>query len=246
MDAMFGVNLSTAAGPEVDPAGDARLAEVLGFEFLQVTDHLNTRHGNFETWTLLSWVAAQTSRIELGPNVLGLPYRSPAVIAKMSESLDRLTGGRTTLGLGAGGADAEFAAFGLTVRSANEKVEALREAILIIRGLWKETTFSFAGRHFQTDEAQIEPKAERRIPIYIGAYGPRMLALVGELADGWSPSAAYAPLPRAIEMRERVREAAREAGRDPDSIVCQYNVAVMVDERMRSRNNSVVGSATEV
>src|SRR5919197_2679068 len=94
MDLAFGVALSTSARPGADPAGDARHIEQLGFDLLTVSDHLHGTEPTFETWTVLTWVAAHTSRVGMAPTVLGLPYRPPAVIAKMAESLDRLSDGR--------------------------------------------------------------------------------------------------------------------------------------------------------
>lgn len=207
---------------------EARHAEEVGFDLVTVWDHLHGDRPSSETWTLLAWMAASTSRIALGTNVLGLPYRSPAVLAKMGETFDRLSGGRLVLGLGAGGNDREFAAFGLPVWSPAEKVEALTEAIDVIRGLWSEPQFSYEGKHFRTAGLEVEPKPERRIPIWIGAYGRRMLALVGRAADGWLPSMPYAPPREAGERMRIVRDAATAAGRDPAEIAFAYNVPVRV------------------
>lgn len=243
---LIGVSLSTSAAQGADPVGDARRAEELGFDFVTVSDHLHGQHATFETWTLLSWVAAHTSHILLQSNVLGLPYRSPPVVAKMAETLDRLSGGRLILGLGAGGMDAEFAAYGLQVRKPADKLEALWEATEIMRGLWAKGTLSYDGRHFHTREARIEPRAARRIPIWLGVRGPRALTLAGQVADGWSVSMPLAPLEQAVEMRERVMQAASDAGRKPEGIVCQYNIAVCVDEKATPDDRTVGGSPEQV
>ena len=242
----IGINLSTSAAPGADPVGDARHAEKLGFDFLTASDHPSGSHPTLETWTLLTWVAAHTERIGLVPNVIGLPYREPPILAKMAESLDRLSAGRLTLGLGAGANDAALRSFGLPVRSAGEKVEALGEAIEILHGLWSDQTFSYQGRRYRTEEARIEPRASRRIPIWLGTYGPKGLDLTGRLADGWTPSLPYAPLPQAVKMRERVLEAAAAAGRSPDAVVCNLNFGVLVDGGSARREQVVVGSAEEV
>ncbi|MGH2651238.1 MAG: LLM class flavin-dependent oxidoreductase, partial [Actinomycetota bacterium] len=113
MDLRFGVTVIPSASDRSDPVGEARHAEELGFDLVTLWDHLYGTRPSYETWTLLTWMAASTSRISVGTNVLGLPYRNPVVIAKMAETLDRLSGGRLILGLGAGGNDAEFEAFGL-------------------------------------------------------------------------------------------------------------------------------------
>jgi probable F420-dependent oxidoreductase len=242
----FGVAVSTAARPDSDPVASAQHAERLGFDLITVSDHLHGSFPTFETWTLLTWLAASTERVRVAPLVLGLPYRPPAVMAKLAESLDRLSGGRFVLGMGGGGRDEEFRAFGLTVRTPGEKVEALAEAVDIIRGLWRESPFSYHGRHFHVQEAEIEPKPAHRIPIWLGTYGPRSLELTGRVADGWNPSFAYAPPEIVGEMRDRVRGAAEDAGRDPEAIECAYNVSVWVDERGQPNPRLVTGGPERV
>jgi probable F420-dependent oxidoreductase len=242
----FGVDLSTSAAPGADPVAAARLAEEVGFDFVSVTDHLHGTRPTFETWTLLTWVAAATSRIGVATRVLGLPYRSPAVVAKMAESLDRLSGGRLILGLGAGASDAEFRGFGLPVRTPRAKVDALAEAVGVIRGVWSAPSSTVEGQHYRTDGAALEPKPARRIPIWLGTFGPRALAVTGRLADGWIPSLGYAPPDQVVTMRERVLAAAREAGRDPADITCAYNIPVHVDERGDAPPPVVSGHPDEV
>src|SRR5580704_10835140 len=112
---------------------EAREAESLGFDLFCVADHLHGAHPTPEPWTALTWIAALTERISVMTNVLGLPYRAPAVTAKMAETLSRLSGGRLVLGIGTGGYDREFSAFGLAERSPGQKVGALSEAVQIIR-----------------------------------------------------------------------------------------------------------------
>jgi alkanesulfonate monooxygenase SsuD/methylene tetrahydromethanopterin reductase-like flavin-dependent oxidoreductase (luciferase family) len=146
----------------------------------------------------------------------------------MAESLDRLSGGRLTLGLGAGGSDAEFAGYGAPLRSPGEKVEALREALEIIRGTWSEPVFTYDGRYYRNEGALLEPKPERAIPIWLGTYGPRALELTGELADGWIPSMPYAPPRVALEKRTIVQRALEASGRDGTTFEWAYNVSVRV------------------
>ncbi|HEU4398750.1 MAG TPA: LLM class flavin-dependent oxidoreductase [Actinomycetota bacterium] len=243
---LIGLNVSTAATPGADPVAAARKAEVLGFDFVSASDHLHGRQPTYETWTMLSWIAAATTRIRVATRVLGVPYRPPAVLAKMAETFDRLSGGRLILGLGGGAMDAEFRAFGLGVRSPRDKVDGLEEAIRIARGMWSRPGFTFEGRLYRTDGADLEPKPDRRIPIWLGTYGNRALALTGRLADGWIPSLGYAPPERVAGMRERVLTAARAAGRDPEEVTCAYNVGVRVDERADARPSVVAGSPDAV
>jgi alkanesulfonate monooxygenase SsuD/methylene tetrahydromethanopterin reductase-like flavin-dependent oxidoreductase (luciferase family) len=193
VDLSFGVTVIPSVSERSDPVAEARHAEELGFDLVTVWDHLHGNRPSFETWTLLTWIAASTSRISVGPNVLGLPYRNPVVTAKMGETLHRLSGGRLVLGLGAGGNDHEFEAFGLPVRPPREKIESLEEAVTIIRGVWFAPSFSFEGRHYRTVGAEVEPKPSPAIPIWLGTYGRQALELTGRTADGWLPSMAYAP-----------------------------------------------------
>jgi probable F420-dependent oxidoreductase len=227
---LFGMNISPSAAPGTDPVSDARTAEELGFDFVSVNDHMHGPEPRYEVWTMLSWIAAATSRIRVATRVLGMPYRPPAVVAKMAESFDRLSGGRLILGLGAGASDEEFHALGLEVRPPREKLEGLEEGIRIMRGLWSESSFTLNGRLYRTDQAELEPKPDHRIPIWLGTFGYRALAVTGRLADGWIPSLELAPPDRVPAMRSRMLAAAREARRDPDEITCAYNLVIRVGD----------------
>ena len=115
-----------------------------------------------------------------------------------------------------------------------------------MRGMWAERTFTFAGRHYRTDGAELEPKPAHRIPIWLGTLGNRALAVTGRLADGWIPSLELAPPERVGAMRDRVLGAARSAGRDPSDITCVYNVEIRVDERVEARPHLVTGAPEAV
>ncbi|HZD74249.1 MAG TPA: LLM class flavin-dependent oxidoreductase [Actinomycetota bacterium] len=242
----FGLNVSTSAAPGADPVADARRAEDLGFDFVSASDHPHGQQPSYETWTMLSWIAAATTRLRVATRVLAVPYRSPAVLAKMAETFDRLSGGRLILGLGGGYSDEEFRAFGLGKPTPRDKVDGLEEAIRIIRGLWSEPALRFEGRRYHTDGARLEPKPEHSIPIWLGTYGNRALAVTGRLADGWIPSLGFAPPEQVTVMRDRVFEAARRAGRQTADITCAYNVVVRVDEHADARPSTVSGSPTAV
>ncbi|NRQ40617.1 LLM class flavin-dependent oxidoreductase, partial [Nonomuraea sp. NN258] len=204
--------------------GDARLAEDLGFDFVSASDHPCGDEPSYEVWTMLTWIAAATTRIKLATRVLGVPYRSPAMVAKMAETLHRLSGGRLILGLGGGYSDEEFRAFGLGVPTPGEKVDGMVDAIHIIRGLWSQSDFSYQGTRHHTDHATIEPKPSTPIPIWLGTYGKRALRATAELADGWIPSLGFAPPAEAAALREHVLA----AGRD---VACVYNVPFHIDAR---------------
>jgi probable F420-dependent oxidoreductase len=243
---LFGLNVSTEAQAGSDPVAAASKAEELGFDFVSASDHLHGGRPTYEPWTLLSWIAAATSRIRVATRVLAVPYRPPAVLAKMAETLDRLSGGRLILGLGGGAVDQEFRAFGLGVRSPRDKVDGLAEAIRILRGVWSQPRFSFQGRLYQMDGAELEPKPEHPIPIWLGTYGRRALALTGQLADGWIPSLGYAPPEQIPGLRDRVLAAARAAGRDPDTITWAYNLSYRIDERADPEPSVVAGAPEAV
>ena len=222
----FGLNIPTSAGGGADPVAAAVRAEELGFDFISCSDHPAGINPTYETWTMLCFIAAATSRIRIATRVLGVPYRAPAMVAKMAETLDRLSAGRLILGLGSGSADDEHRAFGLGVRSPRDKTDGLEEAVTVIRGLWSERSFTFAGRLYQTEAADLEPKPAHLIPIWLGTFAPRALAVTGRYADGWIPSLGYATADEVVVMRERVLTAARQAGRDPAAITCAYNIEV--------------------
>lgn len=245
----FGMNLHTAIRPEVDPMAEALHAEQLGFDV--VTIHRDVLHGNdpsFEIWTLLTWLAAHTTHIKVAPVVLALPNRHPTVLAKMAETLDRLSDGRLVLVLGAGGAMNEpaYGAFGLTQRLPREKVEALEEAIDILRGLWSTSGFSYSGQHFRTQGATIEPKPSHPIPIWLGAFGDQMVGLAGRKADGWFPTYQFLEPKQAYRKLEYIRKVAENAGRNPDHITYAYNIPVLVEEGTVTTRGRIAGSAEEV
>jgi alkanesulfonate monooxygenase SsuD/methylene tetrahydromethanopterin reductase-like flavin-dependent oxidoreductase (luciferase family) len=182
------------------------------------------------------------------PNVLALPNRHPALLAKMTETLDRLSGGRVVLALGAGAPmnDPQVRALGLTNRTGAARVESTAEALDVIRGLWSNAVFSHSGKYFATDRANLEPKPAHRIPIWLGAYKDRMLDVTGRGADGWLPSLFLLEPEAAYAARNRVRAAAAQAGRDPDALTYAYNVGVLIDEHVASRPGQVIGGAEQV
>lgn len=245
---LFGLGITTRAAPGTDPVGEARRAEELGFDFVSASDHLHGADPTFEPWTLLTWIASATTRLRVATRVLGTPYRNPAVVAKMAESLDRLSSGRLILGLGGGYSDEEFLAFGLGERSPRDKVDGLEEAIRIMRGLWSTEggSFTLDGRLARTLDARLEPKPDHPIPIWLGTYGERALRVTGRLADGWIPSLGFAPPERVRGMREAVLRAARDAGRRPEAITCVYNVEVRVDDSAAPAPDLVTGPADAV
>jgi alkanesulfonate monooxygenase SsuD/methylene tetrahydromethanopterin reductase-like flavin-dependent oxidoreductase (luciferase family) len=198
-------------------------ADESGLELVGVQDHPYQRRF-LDTWTLLSFAAARTARVRLLPDVANLPLRPPAVLAKAAASLDVLSGGRVELGLGAGAFWDAIAAFGGPRRSGPESVDALEEAIAIIRAIWAgERNIRIAGEHYGVHGAQAGPVPPHPIGIWLGAYGPRMLRVTGRLADGWLPSVPRLPVEELDARHAAIDEAARRAGRDPGAIVRACN-----------------------
>ena len=154
--------------------------------------------------------------------MLNLPLRQPAVLARAAASLDLLSGGRFELGLGAGGFWDPIAAMGGPRRTPGESIEALEEAITIIRALWdtSERGGVFArGKHYQVAGAKRGPAPAHPIGIWIGAYKPRMLRLTGRQADGWLPSLSYIKsLQDLADANATIDQAATKAGRDPRAV----------------------------
>jgi len=200
-------------------------AEQAGLDLVGVQDHPYQRRF-YDTWTLLSYAAAKTERIKLVPDVINLPLRPPAVLAKAAASLDRLSGGRVDLGLGAGAFWEGVEAMGGPRRSPKESVDALEEAIEILRAFWSGESVRVDGEHYRVKGAKPGPTPAHPIGLWIGAYGPRMLRLTGRLGDGWLPSLGgdYISPEDAPRMQAAVDEGAREADRDPSEIVRAVNV----------------------
>ena len=201
----------------------AQEVEQLGLDYVAVQDHPYQRRF-VDTWTLLSMIAAVTSRIGLFPDVANLPLRLPAVLAKAAASIDVLSGGRFELGLGAGGFWDAIEAYGGPRRTPGDALAALEEAIEVIRKVWSgERNLRFEGQHYQLRGAQSGPVPTHPIGIWLGVTGPHALKLAGKVADGWVPS-FRGELTKIAEMTKRLDDAAAEAGRDPASIRRILNV----------------------
>ena len=190
----------------------AREAEQLGYDYIGIQDHPYQRR-YVDTWALMAMILAQTSRIRVFPDVANLPLRPPAVLAKAAASLDVLSGGRFELGLGAGAFWDAIEAWGGPRRGARESLDALSEAIKVIRQVFSgERNLRFDGEHYRLSGAQPGPVPAHSIGIWLGTYGPRALKLTARHADGWVPS-LQGDLPRITDAVARVDEAEADAGR---------------------------------
>ena len=224
-DLVFGTFLTPLAARAQHVVDLAVLTEQVGLDLVTVQDH--PYQAKFaETWTLLSVIAAHTSRVRLSPNVANVPLRPPFVLAKSAATLDLLSGGRVELGLGSGGFREAIAAIGGPTLTAAQGVDALVEAIAVIRAAWDErpARSGCEGEHYQVSGAHPGPAPAHDIEIWLGAYKPRMLAVTGRLADGWLPSAGYAAPETLHDLNAAIDEAAQAAGRSPADIRRLYNI----------------------
>jgi len=202
----------------------ALTAEEQGLDSLWGADHLIFRDdgettGVHECWTVLTALAALTSRVEIGPLVLALPFRNPALTAKMAAELDEVSGGRLILGLGCGWHQPEFDAFGYPF---DHRVSRFDEGLQVLVPLLREGRVNFAGEYHRAIDAELRPRPIRQggPPIMIAGKQPRMLELVARYADQWN-AAWYGHPDDAHELRERLtklRTALDAADRDPATL----------------------------
>jgi alkanesulfonate monooxygenase SsuD/methylene tetrahydromethanopterin reductase-like flavin-dependent oxidoreductase (luciferase family) len=153
-----------------------------------------------------------------------LPLRPPVMLAKSAASLDLITEGRVEIGLGAGRFWDAIAGAGGPRRMPKQAVDALVEAIEILRGIWAGGPFSFTGVHYLVPGTKAGPVPAHRIAIWLGAYKPRMLRVTGQLADGWLPSLGQLDPAELETLNSQIDEAAVDAGRDPKVIRRLVNI----------------------
>lgn len=226
-DLLFGSFITPIASAPDQVVALAQLSEQVGLDLATFQDH-PYQPAFLDTWTLLSWVAAETERIHVAANVTNLPLRPPAVLARAAASLDLLSGGRFVLGLGAGGFWDAIEAMGGRRLTPGQSVEALSEAIEIIRGTWDTESrdrFVVDGTYYQVNGAKRGPAPAHEIGIWVGAYKPRMLRLIGRQADGWLPSLSYTKsLQDLADANAVIDAAATKAGRAPRAVRRLLNI----------------------
>jgi alkanesulfonate monooxygenase SsuD/methylene tetrahydromethanopterin reductase-like flavin-dependent oxidoreductase (luciferase family) len=239
----------------------ARVAEDVGFDSLWLADHMLYRlegiepFGVWECWSLLAALAASTERVELGTIVTCTSFRNPALLAKMVDTVDEISGGRVILGLGAGSHEAEYHAFGWPW---DHRVSRFEEAIQIIHGLLLNGEIDFAGKYYTARECELRPRGPRPQgpPIMVGTLGERMLRITARYADEWN-----------IPWRNRVEDAVAlfpqgeaacvDVGRDPATLA--HSVSLHVDlpnrdqfpskdwiSQMRIAVNAINGTPEEI
>ena len=207
----------------------ARAAESMGFTTVWVSDHVGFGDpagdwsGAWESWTLLSALAAATQRVELGTYVLAAPFRQPALLAKMAETLDEISGGRVILGLGAGWNEEEFTSYGVPF---DDRFDRFEDALRIVTSMLREGRSTYEGPTAYTRSARLEPRGPRPagLPVMVGATKPRMLRLTAELADHWN--AGMRGIDELPAMLAALDTACRTAGRDPATMTRSAEVLV--------------------
>jgi probable F420-dependent oxidoreductase len=244
-------------GPTASPQaiiGVARKAESLGMASVWVLDRLlwpmeprskypgNPRgelpgpmQNTYDPFVVLSFAAAHTEKLLLGTSVLVAAYRSPAVTAKMSATLDLLSGGRLILGLGVGWSADEFMAAGSGLRERNQQSD---EFIQVLRELWHSEECSFEGTYYRVPRSVFLPKPRQKPapPIWIGGNSPRAMRRVATYGDGWHPTSRM-PVSEMTEKMARIREMAAGQGRDPGAIALtlRWNAFPDLDDAQNRR-----------
>src|ERR671921_3000703 len=199
----FGISVVPTADDLDRTRALVRAADRAGLELIGIQDHPYQRRF-LETWTLISTLVPITRRVRFFPDVANLPLCPPSVLAKAAASLGVLSGGRVEMGLGAGGFWDAIVAMGGPRRSPGEAVRSVEEAIKVVRLVWSEKrSVRFDGEVYNLRGMRTGPHPVHPIGIWVGAYGPRMLNLIGRLADGWVPSLGYSPPERLPEMQQR-------------------------------------------
>jgi len=216
----------------------AREIERMGFDQLDMFDHVvmgyptSTRRAPMyppqmpilEALMTLAYVAAATQRIGLGTEVLVLPQRQPALVAKQVSTLDTLSAGRVRLGVGVGWQVAEYEALS---ESFSDRGRRMDEAIALLRHYWRDERVDFDGEFYRADAIAMEPKPPQRdrLPIWIGGGSPAALRRVGEHGDGWL-APAYTDPELVHAARRDIDRHAESAGRDPRALGYQMMLDV--------------------
>ena len=210
----------------------ARAIEDLGYDAIWVGEHLLYRwpdrepRGPWEAWTLMSALAAVTSRVTIGPLVACAAFHNPALLAKQAVTIDEVAEGRFVLGLGAGWNETEFRAFGFPF---DHRIARFEEAFTVIRALLRDGAIDFDGTYYQARDCELLPRPRPGRPrLLIGSNGPRMLRIAIPHVDAWNSwytDTGNSPA-GVVALRAVVNEACRDVDRDPAAI--ERTVAIHV------------------
>ena len=243
-DTTFGVFVPQGWKRELTAVGDpsaqwqaalavAIRAEELGFDSLWVYDHFHnvprpSHESVFECWTMLAAISQRTSRIRLGQMVGCNLYRSPALLAKITSTLDVISGGRLEWGIGAGWYENECRGYGYPFPAPKERIAMLRETVEIVTAMWSQEETTYNGTYYQTHRANCDPKPLQnpRIPVWIGGGGEQLtLRVVARYADcsnfGGTPEEFARKSAILVEHCEKV-------GRNPDEIRRTWSPEILI------------------
>lgn len=232
----FGVMLPQIGSSWQQAREVAHAADEVGFDSVWCIDHFVPLPIDtdpcFEAWTEITAIAALTRRVRVGHLVLCVSFRSPTLLAKMAATLDHVSNGRLTLGLGAGWHAGEYEQYGYEFPSIATRLEQLGETLGILRAMWTQERTTFAGRHFRVADAVASPKpVQPRLPILIGGGGERvLLRLVATHADVWNNLGVNHAAVAA--KRDVLLGHCRAVGRDPtDIVISQQCLAAIATDR---------------
>lgn len=235
--------------PYAEVRAMALQAEQAGFDSLWLPDHFLFRFpdqpafGVWECWSILTALAEATERVELGTLVMCLPFRNPALLAKMAITTDEVSGGRLILGLGAGWHKPEFDAFGVPFDHLAGQFE---DGLRIISPLLRDGTVDFHGQYFSAPDCEMRPRGPRPggPPVLVAARGPRMMRLTARYADQWNAAWFARPEPF-LQKRSELVEACEYVGRDPSTMGMTVGLYVLYPEYLSSKQlNSLPESLT--
>ena len=235
----FGLSVVPTAAEYPQIVEDVLLAEREGLELVGIQDHPYQRR-YLDTFALIADLLARTSRLRFFPDVASLPMRGATMLAKAAASLDVMSGGRFELGIGAGAFWDAVAGMGGPRRSFPEAFDALEEAIPIIRAALdvgpERRVVRGEGRHYPVPGYPPGPPPAHRLEIWVGAYRPRGLRLIGRMADGWVPSVGRIGTDALRESSALIDDAAQAAGRDPKAIRRVFNIGGAITDGPHGEN----------
>ena len=225
----------------------AEHASSSGFEVLWIADHFSFPDGNgglrgaWDAWTLMAALAAKVQDVHIGPMVACTAYRNPGVIAKMTEMIDEISGGRFILGLGAGWQEDEYRQFGIQFEPRFSQFE---EAFAIITGLLRDGEADVQGAFYQANAAKNLPRGPRPhgAPILIGSSGNKMLRLLARHADAWN-TGWYGSTEGIPEKIAALNAACEAEGRDPETVVKTIGISIAMEGYTGNRPNPLEGDA---
>ncbi|MGH9132740.1 MAG: TIGR03560 family F420-dependent LLM class oxidoreductase [Ilumatobacteraceae bacterium] len=216
--------------------------EELGFGWISVWDHFYGATGQptdadcLEAVAMHAALACATTRVRCGSLVYSIGYRHPAVLAKAITTIDRLSGGRADMGLGAGWAEVEYAAYGIPFPAAGIRLDQLEEGVQIVRGLLRGEVTTFEGTYFRVTDARNEPRpVQAELPIWIGGQGEkRTLRIAARFADGWN--APFVSPEQFASKRDVLHRHCADVGREPGAIRCAVNLGLAwTEESLREQ-----------